>query len=137
MKACLCQPNILFLRISLQFITTKDLLFPSKGNTQNTEPQRITRDQWIQEQNNDASISETRKLTEARKLLQQKGSPGDLAELHTILCNKQQFLMWNGLLYRKIKTQFRDQPSLQFILPTNLRISHHYNLSCLHISESK
>ena len=48
----------------------EDLLFPLKGNTQTIEPQRITRDQWIQEQNNDVSTSEIRKLIKDKKLLQ-------------------------------------------------------------------
>ena len=55
---------------SLHASASEDLLFPSKGNMQNTEPEKITRDQWIQEQNNDASISEIRKLIKAKKLLQ-------------------------------------------------------------------
>ena len=62
-----------------------------------------------------------RKLIMAKKLLQQKGSPGNLTELHTMLFPKQQFLMQNDLLYRKIKVQFWEQPSLQFALPTNFR----------------
>ena len=43
---------------SLHTDATKDLMFPSKGNTHNIGPQKITREQWIQEQNNDASLSE-------------------------------------------------------------------------------
>ena len=41
---------------SLHTNATEDLLFLSKGNTHNIEPKKITRDQWIQDQNNDASI---------------------------------------------------------------------------------
>ena len=60
-------------------------------------------------------------MIKAKKLLQQKGSPEDLAEFCTMLHLKQQFLLQNGLLYRKIKVPFRDQPSLQFIMPTVFR----------------
>ena len=55
---------------SLHTNPMKVLLFPSQGNTHNIEPQKITRDQWIQEKNNNASISEIRKLIKAKKLLQ-------------------------------------------------------------------
>ena len=82
----------------------------------------------FKEQNNDASIRAIRKLIKAKNLFQQKGGPGDLAELHTMLHHKQQFLIQNDLLYRKIKAQFRDQPSLQFVLPTSLR--QHAMLAC-------
>ena len=55
---------------SLHTGATEDLLFSLKGNTQTIEPQKITRDQWIQEQNNNASISKIRKLIKDKKLLQ-------------------------------------------------------------------
>ena len=54
---------------SLHTNATEYLLFPSKGNTHNIEPQKITRDQWIQEQQNNVSISKIRILIKARKLL--------------------------------------------------------------------
>ena len=38
-------------------------------------------------------------------------------EMRTMLRHKYQFILRNGLLYRKVQFHSHDQPSLQFVLP--------------------
>ena len=64
---------------------------------------------------------EIKNLLQSKKLSQQKGHNTDSEEMKTMLRYKHQFVLRNGLLYKKIKFCSHYQPSLQFILPQNYR----------------
>ena len=60
-------------------------------------------------------------LLQSKKLSQQKGHNDDSVEMKTMLRQKHQFILKNGLLYRKVQFCSQDQPSLQFVLVQNYR----------------
>ena len=41
--------------------------------------------------------------------------------MRTMLRHKQQFILRNGMLHRKVQFHSHNQPSLQFVLPQNYR----------------
>ena len=79
---------------------------------------KITNAQWIQEQNQDPIITEVCHLYKEGKLYQHNTNSIDSHELHTMMHHKQQFVMRNNFLYKKLKSSQREYPSLQFVLPT-------------------
>ena len=61
----------------------------------------ITNQEWREWKNQDKTIVEIKNL------------------LQTILRHKHQFILRNGLLYKKIQFHSCNQPLLQFVLPQN------------------
>ena len=82
----------------------------------------ITNQVQREEQGQDKTISEFRDLLQSKKRSQWKGHNGESVEMKIMLRYKQQFILRNGLLYRKVQFCSHDQPSLQFVvLPQNYR----------------
>ena len=97
----------------------EDTLFLGKVKV-NQSPS-ITNQEWIQQQSQDKTIGKIRDLLQSKKLSQCKGHTDDSIEMKAMLRHKQQFILRNGLLYRKVQFCSHDQPSLQFVLPQDYR----------------
>ena len=97
----------------------KDTLF--LGKVEVDQNPSITKQKWIKQQSQNNTIAEIRNLLQNKKLIQHKGHTNDSVEMKTMLRHKQQFILRNGLLYRKLQFHSHDQPSLQFV--SHLRIT--------------
>ena len=91
------------------------------GKVEVNQNSSITKQEWTNQQSQDKTIVEIRDLLQSKKLIQWKGHTDDSVEMKTMLRHKQQFILRNGLLYRKVQFYSHDQPSLQFVLPQNYR----------------
>ena len=76
----------------------------------------ITTDEWVAVQHQDPVIYE---LLQFKKMNTFKASEVSCPEVKWMLKIRHQFVMWNQLLYCKIKPIHQDQPLLQFMLPTS------------------
>ena len=76
----------------------------------------MTIDQWKKEQSNYPDIRKIVQIIQNRQLHKYKIAPGDLCQLGNMLWIIKQFVMQNGLLYRKIKNTNRDTAAMQFVL---------------------
>ena len=80
---------------------------------------KITTDEWVTMQCQDPVIGKIYELLQSKKLNTFKASEASCPQVKWMLKIRHQFLMWNWLLYCKIKPIHQDQPSLQFVLLTS------------------
>ena len=97
----------------------EDILFLDKVEVDQNPS--ITKQEWIKQQSQGKTTAEITDLLWSKKLSQQKGHKDDSVKIKTMLRHKQQFILRNGLLYRKVQFYSYDQPSLQFVSPQNYR----------------
>ena len=104
--------------------TWKAVIPPQENASSKTEidlDSLIMNQEWQEWQDKDKTITEITNLLKDKKLGQQKVHSGDSVEMKTILRHKHQFILRNGLLYKKIQFCSKDKPSLQFVLPASYR----------------
>ena len=82
---------------------------------------KITNKQWMQEQAQEPIISQVVRLCKEKRIGKYKTNAADSKDLRTMMHHKQQYLIRNGLLYKKVQTTQREGPSLQFVLPAKYR----------------
>ena len=112
----------------------------SLGKVKVDQTPSITKQECIKQQSHDKAPAEIRDILPNKRLSQQKGHKNDSLQMRTMLRHKQQFLLRNGLLYKKVQFCSHDQPSLQFALPQNYREQSmkacHDDIGHLHLERS-
>ena len=84
-------------------------------------PEKKSQRDWMKEQGKDMAISKIKHLIQNKQLFKKRMTPQDPEELRTLLRHRQQFVIRNGLLFRKIKRVQKEDPTLQFVLPEKFR----------------
>ena len=78
---------------------------------------QLTKSQWRQEQRNDFSLKRLIELCESGKLMNYDTTKEDLADLKSMMKLRKDFLMENGLLYRKTSFKMTEKQVDQFVMP--------------------
>ena len=81
-----------------------------------TEP-KITKDEWLTQQLGDPDIGLVLHLVKQNKHLQYKFQVLDTPGMKMILKYRQDLVLKNGLLYRKVQLRNRENVMFQFVLP--------------------
>ena len=91
------------------------------NNMQVNSTPKLAQEDWIKEQSNDGDIGPVVELVQQGKHLQYTCKEGDSSGMRVLLKYKQDLVIRNGLLYRKVKLKNHDFIVHQFILPKTHR----------------
>ena len=84
-------------------------------------PEGMTNEEWIKEQKADPLIGEIRQLLVNRTLTKRKGQRGDTELMKQMLKHRQQYVLRNNLVFRRVKSTKEGPPTMQFLLPPKFR----------------
>ena len=84
-------------------------------------PVGMTNENWITEQKADPIINEIRQQLQNKTLSKRKGQRGDSEVLKQMLKHRNQFVLRNNLVYRKVKPARGGSSIMQFVLPPKFR----------------
>ena len=85
-------------------------------------PVKMTNEQWQTIQSADPDLSVIISLLKKRTLSKRKGNAKDSDDLRTMLRHRNQYVLRNKLLYKKIKSSQEDVITMQFVLPKAYRL---------------
>ena len=83
-------------------------------------PDKMTNKEWVEEQTSDSVIGEVRKHLLEGTLHQRKCKTEDSEALKKLLKHRNQLVLRNNLVYRKISNNSRNS-TMQFVLPSKFR----------------
>ena len=84
-------------------------------------PNKMTNEEWVDEQMSDPIICELCKHLLDKMLHQRKGKRGDSEALKKLLKHQNQLILRNNLVYQKVKSTNIGNSMIQFILPSKFR----------------
>ena len=84
-------------------------------------PNKMTNKEWVDEQMSDPIIREVRKHLLDKMLHQRKSKRGDSEALKKLLKHRNQLILRNNLVYRKVKSTNIGNSMMQFVLPSKFR----------------
>ena len=112
-------------------LLSKELLIAEGGNVNLTPPglreprkanTKMTKKMWVKAQNADPAINQIITLIKSKTLGHRKHHNNDSPELKSMLRVKNQLILRNGLLYRKMKKNNKEGSVLEFVVPKSHRL---------------
>ena len=107
-----------------------ELLIAKRGSVNPTPPglriprkteTNMTREMWVEAQKADPTINQIITLIKSKTLGHRKHRTNDSPELKSMLRVKNQLILRNGLLYKKMKKNNKEGSILEFVVPKSHR----------------